>query len=78
MRKLSMYYGKYHAEDDMVTLHMMFDDELIKALKEIQIKYLPKRPVIEGDSRMYTESQYQSEKMHQAIDDAIKIILAQD
>lgn len=37
---------------------------------------MPERPIIYGDERMYTESQYQAEKMHQAIDDACCCVIS--
>lgn len=63
-------------ENDMKQLDMMFDDQVIRALRNIQNHWLPERPIIYGDDRMYTESQYQAEKMHQAIDDAVAVLLA--
>ena len=62
-------------ENDMKQLDMMFDDQVIMKLRDIQNHWIPERPIIYGDDRMYTESQYQAEKMHQAIDDAVTVLL---
>ena len=62
-------------ENDMNQLDMMFDDQVIRILRDIQNHWLPERTIIYGDDRMYTESQYQAEKMHQAIDDAVTVLL---
>lgn len=70
----------FHTRDEMQQLDviMMVNSQIIRELINIQNYYLPKRPIIyDDDDRMYSDSLYQIEKMHQAIDSAIRFIEAE-